>query len=676
MKNHRIVIYFVSWAIVSAVICALNVLNINWETSDLATGIAVVVFVTILQGTVIEIPIQTVATLIVGGHRREVMVGDGSRLSAIINYNLLAHTKEDIEECFKCMYDAYMGNLSPTISAVLVSATSGRRLREHEFYMRDFYRVFIFDVLYTEGLAFSRGDYKLVHPSRLEHFWSWYKHIEKSYFLNDILRKLCNSRCDEFMLVQRNSRVLRKCGQYQDLMLLSYGERFAFTYCDQTHYGRNARAEGDQLFLPHKDVDNICGRKFDYTVVADGDTGIPFGCVFKLLDIADANPTRGIIQPAVTMENQSPEEDTIFMYLESARHTLFEPMSNAMNALLNRCSFYGKGLIRNATYIERVIGRRGKLIELVPIDILSHDTYEATVLNPLFVSTVAFSEQPPLNYISWNIRERRWNRGEILNAMYFWEWAVGIPLRGLQRIFRRKEYVKTKRRTAPNHDFVSSYVAHSPLRQMLMKPFLLVYILIHVNLNLRYQWAPVIAILFLIIVFPKFAVCRRYNIKFVFAETFLSVMQFTPEAIVGCVRIARAFHANVSAHVNWVPSRQVESEFRESNPFLKSFIHLGFYSVVAVAVAVAVYIVRPDGVLAYFLLGAVFALPIFAGCTAVRYKTLKSLKCRCSRNFRYFGRTRGRVDPETDLWVTRLPDVYTRGSNASSYTTTTASSLY
>ncbi|XP_069139269.1 uncharacterized protein [Argopecten irradians] len=659
-------------------LCALNALNIIWETSDLATGIAVVIFVTLLQGTVIEIPLQTIATLIIGGHRREVATGNGSRLSAIINYNLLAHSKEDIEECFRCMYDSYMGNLSPTISAVLVSATSGRRLREHELYMRDFYRMLIFDVLYTEGLSFSRGNYKLVHPARLEHFWSWYKHIEKSYFVNDILRKLCDTRCDEFMLVQRNSRVLKKCGQYQDLMLLSHGESLAFTYCDTSYYGKSARTEGEPLFITSKDVDNICGRKFDFTVVADGDTGIPHGIIFTLLDIAEANPDRGIIQPSVTMECNSPSEDTVFMHLENARHTLYEPMTNAINALLDRCSFYGKGLIRNSMYIDRVIGRKGALIELVPIDILSHDTYEATVMNPLFVSAVAFSEQPPLNYIAWNIRERRWNRGEILNSMYFWEYAIGAPMRGLQRIFRGKNHVRIRQRTKLTYDFVSSYVAHSPLRQMLMKPFLLVYILIHVNLNLRYMWAPVIAILFLIIVFPKFAVCTRYNYKFVIAETFLSVMQFTPEAIVGCVRIARAFHANISAHVNWVPSRQVESEFRESNPFLKSFVHLGLYSVIALGIAITLFFIRPDGILAYFLLGSVFLLPLFAGCTALRYKTLKTLKCscQCSRNSRYFGRTRSRVDPEADMWVTRLPDVYTRGSNASSYTTTTASSLH
>lgn len=98
----------------------------------------------------------------------------------------------------------------------------------------------------------------------------------------------------EFMVVHRVSRVLRKCGQYQDLMLLSEGDDLAFTYCDWEHYGSDARPYSEPLFHNSEDVNNIFGRKFDYTLVLDGDTGVPDGCVYELLSIAAANPERGI----------------------------------------------------------------------------------------------------------------------------------------------------------------------------------------------------------------------------------------------------------------------------------------------------------------------------------------------------------------------------------------------
>merc|ERR1711998_164800 len=50
--------------------------------------------------------------------------------------------------------------------------------------------------------------------------------------------------------------------------------------------------------------------------------------------------------------------------------------------IFNRVGFYGKGLIRNEMYIERIIGAPGQLLEALPIDILSHDTVEAKLLQP------------------------------------------------------------------------------------------------------------------------------------------------------------------------------------------------------------------------------------------------------------------------------------------------------
>jgi hypothetical protein len=78
------------------------------------------------------------------------------------------------------------------------------------------------------------------------------------------------------------------------------------------------------------------------------------------------------------------------------------------------------------------------------VDVLSHDTFEAALLKPLYCGTVHLLEAPSYNYVSWNIRERRWNRGEVLLAMYFWKHAVGRPMRWLQSKIQGDKFNPTK----------------------------------------------------------------------------------------------------------------------------------------------------------------------------------------------------------------------------------------
>nr|KAG5707667.1 hypothetical protein BaRGS_031049 [Batillaria attramentaria] len=434
------------------------------------------------------------------------------------------------------MYEAYMGNLSELISAVLVSATNDEELKKYELEVRDNYRALIYDELFREGLNFAAGDLSGVDPLRLQHVWSRYEHINKNVFAREYLDGICDEFAREFMVVHRVSRVLRKCGQYQDLMLLSEGDDEAYTYTDPEHYGKQARPYGQPLFHDSEDVENIFNRRFDYTLVLDGDTGVTKGSVFELLEVAAANPERGIIQPAIKLH--CADTDTMFMHLEAMRQAIYEPMTNALTAMLGQSSFFGKGLIKNRIYIDNVIGTRENLIERVPVDVLSHDTFEAALLRPLYCGSVFLLEAPSYNYVTWNIRERRWNRGEVLLSMYFWKNLLGKPMRWIQSKLQGDKFNATKLRTESKLDFTTSYVAHSALRQMFMKPLLLVYIIIHYNTYLLYRWASIIVVMFLVLVFPKFATCNRHNYKFVLLETVASFLQFTPEAMVGCVRIA------------------------------------------------------------------------------------------------------------------------------------------
>lgn len=633
-RTFRVFLYFSCWIFVALICIVLNIINIDWTLTNTVNGVVIVVVLGVLQGAVLEFPVQTIATLIIGGERRDNKRAPCDRLTVILNYNLLATSRDDILECIETMYMAYVGNLSPNVSAVLVSATNDEELREYELQIRDTYRAILYDDLYREGLAFARGEYDLVDPIHLHNVWAMYVDVDRSVFVTDYLEDICDRYAREFMVVHRVSRVLRKCGQYQDLMLLSEGEFEAYSYCDPKYYGLSARESGEALFQPSEDVSNILERKFDYTLVLDADTGLPRAGVFEMLRVAAAHPERGIIQPSIKLH--STKDDTMFMHLESMRQSIYEPMTNAITALFDQSSYFGKALIKNKLYIDYVIGAKNDLIERVPVDVLSHDTFEAALLKPLYAGSTYLLEAPSHNYVTWNIRERRWNRGEILLAMYFWKNAFGKPMRWLQKKLQKSKFNKTKVRTESKLDFVTSYIAHSALRQMFMKPALLLYILLHISVHLRYRYASIIIVMFSVLVFPKFATCNRENYKYVILETVASILQFTPEALVGCVRIWRALYANISLNAKWVPQRAVEEEFKNSNPFVSSFKHLWGYSVFALISGILVILFLERAMLVLVMLVTLFLLPLYTGFTSLTpgFRCCKPKKLKLSDMYR------------------------------------------
>ena len=614
-RELRVFLYFSTWIVMAFCAIVLNILNVDWNQTNIVSGIMIVLVLGVLQGSVFEFPVQTVTTLIMGGSTRNNERAKCDRFTIVLNYNLLAVGQDDIDECMETMYEAYIGNLSPNVSAVLVSATNDEELKQYESDVINKYRAIIYDQLYNEGITFARREYNSIGELNLKNVWHPFENMESTMFVRDFLHEICDSYAREFMVVHRVSRVLRKCGQYQDLMLLSEGDNKAFSYCDPEFYGRSARKYGEPLFHASEDVNNIFGRKFDYTLVLDGDTGVPRGGVFDLLEIAAAHPERGIIQPAIRLHSK--RSDTIYMNLECMRQEIYEPMTNANMALLEQSAYFGKAMIKNRIYIDRIIGTRNDLVERVPVDVLSHDTFEAALLQPLYAGSSYLLEAPSYNFVTWNIRERRWNRGEILLAIYFWKNGFGRPMRWLQKKIQGDKFNKTKLRTESKLDFVSSFVAYSALRQMIMKPILLLYVLLHIGIYLRYRYASIIIIMFLVLVFPKFATCNRRNYKYVLLETLASILQFTPEAILGCVRLGKAFHANIATHVKWVPQRSVEEEFRQNNPFWSSLKHLWGYSIFAVLCSVLVLFFLKESSLVFVMLGTLFFLPIFSGFTSL-----------------------------------------------------------
>lgn len=605
--------YFSIWYVLATVCLVLAALNVRWGATHPMAGVLMMVIESLLHWSVLEIPIQAVAVMLVRPARLK--RADGRHLSVVLNYNLLAVSRADVDECMENMFEAFIGNVGDGVSAVLVSATSDPELQEYELHVRDVFRERIYAELMREGLVWAGLGEGVVDPGREKRLWRKYSGWGKSAVVQSHLHSICQQLASEFKVLHRVSRVLRKCGQYQDLMLLSAGDTRAFSYCDRDLYGDGARRFGEPLFFDSPDTRSIIGRNFDYTLVLDSDTQVEGGNVAELLRIAAAYPDRAIIQPAIRMSCGT--YDSVFMYLEALRQSLHEPMTRVLTSMLGESGFYGKGLIKNSAYIEKCIGIRERLIEAVPIDVLSHDTFEAALLRPLYVSDVHLLEAPCHNLVTWDIRERRWNRGEILLAMYFFPRLIGVPMRWAQRKMQGASFLESRVRTSPRLSGVSVYIAHSALRQIAMKPLLVCFIILKDFVPMYYDRAPICIVMFCILIFPKLAIVTRCNWKAVLLETVASVLQFTPESVVGSIRLVRALKAHVTGNARWVPQRAVEEEVKASNPFVFSLRYLWYYAAFAVFAGTLVIKLVPQAEYIMLMLGTMFALPFYAGLTAL-----------------------------------------------------------
>ena len=154
-------------------------------------------------------------------------------------------------------------------------------------------------------------------------------------------------------IIHRVSRVLRKCGQYQDLILLSAGHSTAYTYCNRELYGNSAREFGEPLFYDSDDVQNVLGREFDYTLVLDADTMVEGQVVNKLMQVAKAYPDKDIIQPAITFHSAA--DSTVFTQVEKIRQKINEPTMTMLVSLYGKSPFFGKGLLRNKAYYDKCL---------------------------------------------------------------------------------------------------------------------------------------------------------------------------------------------------------------------------------------------------------------------------------------------------------------------------------
>ena len=241
--------FFGGSTIITIINIVISIFNIKWNNMYLYIGIIYVFIQSICTFAVSEILLKT---LLVIFHKPEKIKSAKTieDSSFIINYNLKAADTNSIDECFQNMYNAFIGNITKNSIAVIVSVTVNSDLQKYEESLLKTFRQKIYYHLYK-----NQQKYKLKN--------------------NQIF--ICKQISENFILIRRKSNILKKCGQYQDLITFTLGYNNSYTYTCKELYQNKVRNR-DAFFEYNIDLDKIFNKKYDYTMILDSDTQVPNHC--------------------------------------------------------------------------------------------------------------------------------------------------------------------------------------------------------------------------------------------------------------------------------------------------------------------------------------------------------------------------------------------------------------
>jgi len=417
----------------------------------------------------------------------------------ILSYCLLSKTRENSKGTMETALEAHLANLDPymRITTGVISVTSELELVCYEMELRDACRQVIREKLAGEAQAFCRlaeagalqadgrgNQWKLRYAlealeegsGRRVGFWlSLWESLGK--IRGAALRVALLAKVEEaalhFIYLHRACRILKKPGQYQDLMVLaSTGNNAAYTYLKEDYGEKFGRELGSECFgfsgniskpsssmedvakfemAVHElmvkgkpDIDLVAGlgadpkNRYFYTMVLDSDTVCPPGSIRSLVEYAEhpSNRSYGIINANLATDYRKDSDDiTWHMWRNALMEVSTVNLQRGQFWIFDRVGFYGKGLIKNEMYISRLIGMPGEPIEALPVDILSHDTVEAKLLQPAVATSVTLYEDVARNPISALSQSTRWMFGEVRNSCYAHDGSYRGVIRALTAVY-------------------------------------------------------------------------------------------------------------------------------------------------------------------------------------------------------------------------------------------------
>lgn len=567
------------YSIGSIIYTILNIyfayININWEKINYPV---IIIYFTTYTLSTISISEIFLTNLLIPFQKNIINNSDIKHdASIIINYNLKAYTRTEIDLCFKNMYNAYINNIFNESIAVLISVTSIDYLREYEKIMLFNYRSKIYNNLLIDGEKYLKNP--LSHSKWKDHIFS----------MND-LKQFCTNKCENFILIYRDTNILKKCGQYQDLITFNQGYNVPYTYTDTTIYNNNSRLPNKYLsFLDINDYNKLFNKKYKYTLVLDSDTILSENFIENIINTAELNPEYSIYQPNIKFINIY----TFFQHLQKIWLDHSNISYCALSNYFKHSLFFGKGLINNEKYIEQCIGYPDNLIEFLPSNALSHDTFESICMPIMYVPNYSLLEEAPKSFLSWNFRELRWNMGELIVFYH---------------LFPRFFYKKIRyKRNNYKLSFTNLFFGLAAFRVMIMKPILLFFIIINTFINYKNFYLAYSFMILTIIIIPNFIVLLS-NKKIPIIYILTTFVHSLPEPFIGTIRLIIALHKVFTENISWLPSSSVEQHINTKGIISSSFYYFGISSLITIILFIYNY--NTNILLSCFLL-SIILLPLY-----------------------------------------------------------------
>jgi len=363
----------------------------------------------------------------------------------------------------------------------------------------------------------------------------------------------------------------------------------------------------------------IC--RYRYCMMMDKDTVLPAGAAWRLVEVGGANkwvqgmPVEPGVGPGIIscqLQVERVPDTTWFMWGNMVIEATKPSVDRCWYELTGACGFFGKGLLDCEKYIQLVIGRPDKLVEALPVDIMSHDTPEGFLLRPCFCDHVIMEEEPARNFITFESQTTRWMVGELLNLTYEHEILLRRPVNACRRFvgwLKNKPYaVPRLRPTTSSSSWAGRYMASKALREYHSGPLMLIFlVMVTFQHNVPGYLTPIsfenytpdnilpimypgfqlsMLIIFVVTIFimPKLAflcvgihprlfrrhgakeVAVRFVYRFVYSMIDLVVCAcaFSSEVPCAWLRYVRAWYTLFSGVASWKPQEEAEREIEET----------------------------------------------------------------------------------------------------------------
>jgi hypothetical protein len=193
-------------------------------------------------------------------------------------------------------------------------------------------------------------------------------------------------------------------------------------------------------------------------------------------------------------------------------------------------------------------------------------------------------------------------------------------------------------------DDAGAYIAHSALRQMMLKPLLLFYIIcrVWVKVYFYFNWLPLVLMVVLVLIIPKIPLTTRHNWHKILADMVCCILQYSPEPITGTIRVFKSARAHICGVSGWVPQFKVEQDFLIQPAVVATFAYQWRLFLLTCASLAPIIIFRPDDYFLIFLFAVTAFIPIYTTLTALPYsswkRTCRRIKfyfcCKCFKKYR------------------------------------------